>query len=131
MTATLRVPFDIGPTGRIGRADSPYDAANQYLKVLLLTRISERVMRPGYGTEVRDGLFDVVDEVTIASMESEIRDAVREWEPAVSIEAIEIDAVGSMVRIDILYRLVSTLGGAPVRFSVEIEVGGAVEETPL
>ena len=128
VTVTLRVPFDVGPTGRIGRADTQYDVANQYLKVLLLTRLNERIMRPNYGSGVRDGVFEPAGEIFFQEIDQEIRDAISEWEPSISVHQIEIDAVGSIVTIDLLYFLNSEIGGSPQQLSVEISVGGDVEE---
>lgn len=129
MTTTLRVPFDVGPTGRIGRADTQYDVANQYLKVLLLTRLNERIMRPNYGSDVRDGVFEPAGEIFFEEIKQEIRDAVSEWEPSISVHTIEIDAPGSTVEIDLLYFLNREIGGTPQRLAVSIEIGGNVEET--
>lgn len=130
MTTTMRVPFDVGPTGRIGRAVDEYDVANQYLKVLLLTRVSERVMRPGYGAAVRDNVFEPIGDLVIQEIEDEIREAIKAWEPTVSVHEIVFDdEKGSVLEIDLLYTLNSTLGLPPTRLSVEIGLGGSVEET--
>lgn len=129
MPAAIRIPFGVGPTGRIGRADEDYDVANQYLKNLLLTRISERIMRPTYGSRVRDQVFERIDELLYQEIEGDIRDAVREWEPAISIYKIDLDNTESTLEIDILYTLSSTLGLPPQTLSVSIDTSGTVEET--
>ena len=129
MTTTLRVPFDVGPTGRLGFADTDYDVANQYLKVLLLTRLTERVMRPNYGSRVRDSVFGAVSEEFAQVLEGDIRDAVRDWEPAVELRVVDIDiSSGSTVEVDVQYTLGSTIGLPPSTLRVSIDVGGDVEE---
>jgi uncharacterized protein len=128
MSATIRVPFDVGPAGRIGFADSDYDVANQYMKNLLLTRFGERVMRPSYGSRLRDNVFEPIGEVMEAELDGDIRDAIRTWEPAVEVHQIEFTDFGSTLEIDLQYTLGDTLGARPARVQVSIAVGGNVEE---
>lgn len=129
MSVTLRVPFSIGPTGRIARAEGDYDVANQFLKTLIMTRFNERVMRPGYGTRVRDNVFESLDDLTLQSLEGDLRDGIRSWGGGVQVHAIQMDVAGSRLDIDIMYTLGSTLGIAPSTMSVSIDAGGNVEET--
>ena len=129
MTSTIQIPFNIGPTGRIARAEGDYAVAAQHLKNILLTRVSERVMRPTYGSRVRDALFEPIDEILLQELDDDIRDAIGKWEPGVEVRAIEMDDRGSFLEIDIQFTLSSTLGGADSRVSVSISRGGNVEET--
>lgn len=128
MTATIRVPFDVSHTGRIAMAEEEYDVANQYIKTLLLTRLGERIMRPRYGSRVRDHVFEPIDEVMLQSIEGEIRDAIRIWEPAIEIRRIDFEDYGSLVEVDVQYNLGSTIGIAPSTVRVTIDAGGSVEE---
>lgn len=125
---SMRVPFHIGPTGRIASADGDYDVANQYLKTLLLTRVGERIMRPGYGSQVRDNVFETIDELMMQSLEGDIRDAVKTWEPGITIHQLYMEDVGAKLEIDLQYTLGSTLGLPPATVRVSIDVGGTVEE---
>lgn len=129
MTTALRVPFDISPTGRVGFASGDYDVANQYIKMVLLTRIGERLMRPAYGSRVRDSVFDPIGPELTQMLEGDIRDAVRAWEPGVRVHAVEFEDSGSTLEIDIQYSIGSTLGLPPSTVRVSIDVGGTVEES--
>lgn len=128
MTTTLRIPFNIGPTGRIARAEGEYDVVNQHIKNILLTRITERVMRPRYGSRVRDFLFEPIDEMNMQELDDNIRDAIRRWEPAVDVLQVYMDDRGSYLEVEVQFTLGSTLGAAPRTVSVSIAKGGEVEE---
>lgn len=129
MSITIRVPFSIGPTGRIARAEGDYDIANQFLKTLIMTRFGERVMRPGYGSRTRDNVFENIDELMLQSLEGDIRDGVRTWEPGIQIHSVQMNVVESRLDVDIAYTLGSTLGLPPSTTRVTIDAGGTVEET--
>lgn len=125
---TIRVPFNVGPTRRIGRADSPYDEMNQRLKVLIFTRFGERVMRSSYGSRAQDFVFDPLDETLTVELDSDLRDAVRTWEPDVSIEELSIETAGSTRRVALVYRLRSSFRAEPAQLGVSISAGGDVGE---
>lgn len=128
MPTSMRVPFHIGPTGRVASADGDYDIANQYLKTLLLTRVGERIVRPGYGSRLRDNVFEGIDELMMQSLEGDIRDAIRAWEPAITVHRVEMEDLDGRLEIDLQYTLGSTIGLPPSTVRVSIDVGGTVEE---
>lgn len=60
------------------------------LLILLLTNPGERIMLPEYGTALRDLIFEPNDEALHARAREMIIDAVRIWEPRISVEQIEV-----------------------------------------
>lgn len=126
--STIRTPFEVGPTGRIGWASTDYDVMNQRIKTVLLTRIGERVMRPEYGSRLRDnGVFEPIG--PDLTLESDIRDALARWEPSITLHEIDVSSSGSLLEVDIQYTLGSTIGVGPTRVRVVIDEGGTVEES--
>jgi uncharacterized protein len=57
----------------------------QSLKVLLLTAVGERVMRPTFGTEAPKLVFAPGSEQYLRRLEQSIQDAVRDFEPRVDL----------------------------------------------
>ncbi len=64
----------------------------QSLRILLQTRLGERVMRPGYGSQAPRLVFAPGSEQYLRLLEETIREAVRDWEPRVALEAVRAEA---------------------------------------
>jgi len=65
----------------------------QSLRILLLTRLGERVMRPAYGSEAPRLVFAAGSQQNLRLLEGSIRDAVRDFEPRVELEAVRAETV--------------------------------------
>ena len=59
------------------------------LNILLSTERGERVMRPEYGTNVRDLLFEPLDVSTATLVGEEIKKAILLNEPRVFVDSVE------------------------------------------
>ncbi|MCP3143391.1 GPW/gp25 family protein [Pyxidicoccus xibeiensis] len=77
-------PLLPGPEGGLEYAEG--DAAvEQSLRVVLLTRLGERPMRPGFGSGVPDAVFAPGSTRYLGLIEEAVREAVRDWEPRVDL----------------------------------------------
>ena len=63
----------------------------QSLRILLLTRLGERVMRPSFGSEAPRLVFAPGSERYLRLLETSIRDAVRDWEPRVELDDVRAE----------------------------------------
>ncbi|MGB5759501.1 MAG: GPW/gp25 family protein [Acidimicrobiales bacterium] len=63
----------------------------QSLLVLLQTTIGERVMRPGFGTELAPIVFAPGSRQNLSRMENSVREAVRDHEPRVELEEVRAE----------------------------------------
>ena len=101
------------------------DSVRQQIRVILLTRPGEQLMRPDFGA----GLEDFLHEPDTLSTRRRIRDAVAaavaRWEPRVSLDRVEVwdvpDRAGQL-RVEIGYRLRRT--GAPRTLGLVLELEG-------
>ena len=64
----------------------------QSLKIILFTSYGERIMRPEFGSNLTDSIFDSIDSVTINALSDNIRQAIVEFEPRVTLHNVEIDS---------------------------------------
>ena len=83
----------------------------QSLRILLLTRLGERVMRPAFGNEAPRLVFSPGSERYLRLIETSIREAVRDWEPRIMLDDVraEADPVDDVrVTVSIAYRIRST-----------------------
>ena len=60
--------------------------------MILLTPKGQRVMRPEFGCEVHDLVFAPNDATTAGLAASYVEDALRMWEPRITVLSVEADA---------------------------------------
>jgi phage baseplate assembly protein W len=114
------------PTGQVAMVDG-IGAIRQALMLLLSTVPGERLMRPDYGSYLHRLLFANNDQTTAGLAIHYVRQAVRRWEPRVSI--IDIDAtvdpeIGSQLNITLTYRVRATLSTETLVYPLDL-AGGA------
>lgn len=80
------------------------------LEILLTTTQGERVLRPDFGTNLKDLIFDPLDLSLKSLLESRIKDLIYIHEPRVSPDAVTIagDGRDGKVEVQIDYTIVST-----------------------
>lgn len=61
------------------------------LKMLLMTAKGERIMSPGYGTNIKRIIFDMNTASVETILQQEIAQAVAQWEPRVTMQSISVD----------------------------------------
>jgi phage baseplate assembly protein W len=86
-----RFPILPDDTGTLGWAEGQPNI-EQSLKVLLLTALGERVMRPAFGTEAPRLVFAPGSEQYLRLLEQSIRAAVRDFEPRVDLQDVRAEA---------------------------------------
>ena len=80
------------------------------LNILLSTERGERVMRPEYGTNVRDLLFEPLDVSTATLVGEEIKKAILLNEPRVFVESVEAiqEELNGYLEVKIEYTIIAT-----------------------
>ena len=63
----------------------------QSLKLILFTSYGERTMRPEFGSNLSESVFDSIDSVTVNTISDNIRQAIIEFEPRITLHNVEID----------------------------------------
>jgi phage baseplate assembly protein W len=105
MTAELfgyNAPFIGGPQNVLSRQEDEQLIKNDILQ-LLLTIPGERVMRPGFGVNLRNAVFEPSDNATVSNLELEIRQAIEQYDQRVNVDDVQIvadpDNHGMTVRV--------------------------------
>ena len=83
----------------------------QSLKILLLTNLGQRVMRPDFGSKALSLVFAPGSLQHLGLLETTIREAVRDWEPRVDLEEVRAEADiddETRVTVQIGYRIRQT-----------------------
>lgn len=63
----------------------------QAIRIILMTRKGERVMRPDFGCDIYDYAFDTMDYTTLVQMEHAVREALIRWEPRITDIEVRIN----------------------------------------
>lgn len=88
----LGAPYPIIKTSRgLLATQSGINQIKSDLLCLLLTNPGERVMLPEFGTPLRELLFEQNDSVLVEQARQVISNAIKKWEPRVTIDAININ----------------------------------------
>jgi phage baseplate assembly protein W len=108
--ACWSAPLAAGADGRIALARLD-DSIRQSILLIIGTAKGERVMRPTFGCGIHELVFAPNDPTTHALLSQEIRDALIDWEPRVSVLDIQIETHaedGNKLIITLQYRVRST-----------------------
>lgn len=80
--------FPVRPSaGRLRYVSDEVDV-EQAIGIILETTRRERVMRPGFGTTLRDRVFDANTPGLAHHVEHEVAEALRELEPRIHVERV-------------------------------------------
>ena len=113
--------------GRLQYVEGERDI-EQALRIVLLTRVTERPMRPAFGSAVASYLFAPGSVKYLGLLEGAVREAIRDWEPRVELldaSAVADAATPSLVTVSIDYRVRRTNNRANLVFPFYL-TGGAV-----
>lgn len=66
------------------------DDIRSSLEILLSTRLGERVMQSGYGTNLDNLVFEAVTTTMLTTMRDQIRRAIIFYEPRINLQRVEI-----------------------------------------
>jgi uncharacterized protein len=106
----LSFPLHTDQRGGLALAHGVQDI-EQAIGLILGTALGERPMRPEFGCEVHDYVFDTIDAEMIGKVDTAVRRALVRWEPRIEVIGLEFDLdevdQGKLV-ITISYEVLST-----------------------
>lgn len=94
------------------------------IQILLLTRLGERLMYPGYGSTLRKYLFAPNIAATRKSIEDAISASLALWEPRITVDSITVDADPSDPQAaiaNIQYRLVANQLASQITLTLQLQ----------
>jgi phage baseplate assembly protein W len=106
----LAFPLQVDHRGGLALSHGEEDI-EQAIGLILATTPGERPMRPEFGCDLHDLVFDTVDAAMVGKMDMAIRAALDRWEPRIEVMEIDFDlsqtAHGELV-VTIGYRVRTT-----------------------
>ena len=97
------------------------------IRLILGTSPGERPMRPEFGCRIHEYVFASADGATASSIAAEVRAALRQWEPRINVEDVEVSfdrKDSSVLYIDIRYSIRSTNDRRNLVFPFYVIPGG-------
>jgi phage baseplate assembly protein W len=115
-------PFFGGPQNILSRQEDDKLIKNDLLQ-LLLTSPGERIYSPNFGVNLKNRVFDPLEETTIDSLKQEIYTKVTLYEPRITIKTLDVktDDQGNLISV----RIVGSIKSDPasiITFDYEPEV---------
>jgi phage baseplate assembly protein W len=106
----LAFPLGVDHRGAVALARGEEDI-EQAIALILGTVPGERPMRPAFGCDIHNLVFDTIDAAMVGTMETAIRGSLDRWEPRIEVEAIDFDlsrAGEGVLEVSIVYRVRAT-----------------------
>jgi phage baseplate assembly protein W len=105
-----KFPVGVDATGRIALSEYE-DDISEALRIVLLTSKGERVMRPDFGANLHDFVFESMSATTIGRVQAAVTDALISWEPRIQVLRVDVEPeageIGKLL-IGIEYRVRAT-----------------------
>jgi Bacteriophage baseplate protein W len=86
----LAFPLGVDQRGGIALVRAE-DDIEQAIGLILGTVPGERPMRPEFGCEIHNLVFDTIDAELVGAIDSAIRRALERWEPRIEVTGIDFD----------------------------------------
>lgn len=88
MSTELVFPLALTPSGGVAVTTNPNVQAQQHVTSLVSTNPGERVMLPGYGVPLSALVFGSNDPVIVATIQSDVSNALAQWEPSIIVTSV-------------------------------------------
>jgi phage baseplate assembly protein W len=103
-------PMEVDHTGSIRLTDTAEDIERS-MRIVLMTAPGERLMRPRFGCDIWDLLFEPVTPNLLGLIASAVYEALGQWEPRVEVDEVvpvpDVDD-GGLVRVTVTYHVKAT-----------------------
>jgi len=67
----------------------------QAILLILQTNLGERVMRPDFGSGLRELIFEPLNTATMALVQHRVEQALITWEPRIRVQEVRVQAQGT------------------------------------
>lgn len=102
-------PLDVNFQGQISLS-SEGQLIKEAIRIILGTKLGERVYRPNFGCRLSELLFAPMDTKTLYLVRFYVQEALEMWEPRIDLEEILVEPNSIIGRLDIVieYRIKQT-----------------------
>lgn len=104
-------PIQADPLSGKIRTVSHEEDIRQAIRMILMTRPGERVMRPEFGCRIYDYVFGTADYTSLSRMCHAVEEALEQWEPRITEVNVDVrmeNGTSGLILIEIDYRVRTT-----------------------
>lgn len=113
----LAYPFHVSPDGRAAQVSMLEEHVKDELMQLLLTDVGERAFLPEFGGGVRQLVFEPLSEASLGMTKARLTQAITTYlGHRVTLEDLSVNAEGSMLEVEIKYRIAGSDDSRVLRF---------------
>lgn len=101
-----RFPIEPDAGGGLGYVGG-VESIEQSLRIVVQTELGQRVMRPEFGCAAGRLVFAPGSQQYLGQLETALRDAIRDWEPRVDLDAVTVELSArddTIANVTIVYR---------------------------
>lgn len=121
----ILTPLSIDPHGRIATSSDPAVTTQQHLVSYLLTNPGERVMRPTFGTQLSNYVFENLDPVEYELLSARVVEKVSADVPDVRLHAVTPKALFDQGVLQVTVEFAPAVGiGQGASQSTVLNLGG-------
>lgn len=122
----ISLPFRVDPQGRVAAVTDPSDRARQHITTYMVTATGERVMRPEFGTALRDTVFEPLTTLTSSLLLTRVREAVNQDVADVVLQSLSspLDSDTGTLQVTVEFAL-AVGAGTGATDSTTITMGGS------
>lgn len=113
-------PFQFNGRGRTGQSDED-EYIRELIEQVLLTSPGERVMRPTFGSGIRELLFGAASPEVASGCQYLVQSSLQQWlADLITVEAVEVEPRDSTLLITVKY----IVRGSQNRATAQVSVSG-------
>jgi len=128
----ISLPFSFDVNGAVAYTEDPKKIIQDRVVIVVMTLLSERVMRPGFGTNVRGKVFENSSNLTNV-LEQEISVGFATWLPSLTFVSakVSLDSTGtSYVNVEYNYGLGTASDVVTIQTALFDKSGNLLTEVP-
>ena len=105
MSKAISLPFSFDSSGAVAYTQDEKKIWQDRVVLVLMTRLGERVMRPTFGSELKDSLFETED-AAVTMIKKSVSVAFSRWLPQLELLGVSttVDPVDAYIVVEVSYR---------------------------
>lgn len=117
----ISMPFSFDSSGAVSYTRDIRKIWQDRVVMVIMTKLRERIMRPAFGSEVHEFIFES-EETATAELQGAVSVAFAKWLPALQLLGVDVskDPLDQYIVVDVRYKYDPKLEGQSVKIKTAI-----------
>lgn len=117
----ITLPFSFDSSGAVSFTRDEKKIWQDRVVMVIMTRLRERIMRPAYGSEIHDYVFET-EEAAVSEVAGTIAASFSKWLPSLQLLNVDVafDQADGRLIIDVSYKYDPKVAGQSVKIKTAI-----------